>query len=511
MISFIKKLPAALQYVCKQGETSYKRHVKIVRPVYAALFGACLFSIWPLSEISSFFELGVQVWGQRVGENEGISDGATPLLTSVLISEARYKKRYGGSSPLDRCKLAEDVEKLLGSDPHRRLVAIDLDVSPALNGPEDFRKDYCQRQLDKLLISNRDYILLIVPFAVKEIEDKKNKALWMVWMCSEGVAFGDPRVNLEYGLVTRELGYFETNFGTMIREKAQANIRTIPGESLYKGQICSEIAGEPEPFKKAERLLAGNDDSQSKYLDELACKSASSVDGCKNRKGRLLPFQHLYAPQPAGIPVCNFSDQANDECISNIEGKVVVLGGDYDFRDKFRTPIGVLAGVLIHAATAKISEDPERFPYYKLWGFLADLFFGGVVASFAHYLWLHWYKARYGQTVFIKIGLDHKTGWLMLPILALFLLLSCCIIAIFSALLFFYGHIWINPSGMIIGATVAGFFSERISVAEAKIDKGSSDVPAIFVRPSLPRRILNFLSCIFPVFIVISGAIILFS
>jgi hypothetical protein len=86
----------------------------------------------------------------------------------VTIDPDDFESRFEGRRPLPRCPMADDLEKILDSNP--RVLAIDLDLSPITGATSDEKT--CQTRLDKMLKRGAESpeahgtrIVVLAPFA----------------------------------------------------------------------------------------------------------------------------------------------------------------------------------------------------------------------------------------------------------------------------------------------------------------------------------------------------------
>src|SRR6266446_558611 len=95
---------------------------------------------------------------------------SSPEVFVMSIDQEAYESDYSARSPLNRCQLCYDLEKLYEVRP--KLLVIDLDLSPALwlmrPDSTDPKQAQCQRDLYSLIKKYGAKTVLMSPFSVSD-------------------------------------------------------------------------------------------------------------------------------------------------------------------------------------------------------------------------------------------------------------------------------------------------------------------------------------------------------
>jgi hypothetical protein len=325
--------------------------------------------------------------------------GSGPLV--LYLSENQWQQRYLERSPLDRCKLAEDLGALLARGPRQLLV--DFDLSPAAQEAQSS----CQRQLDALLDQHAQQLVLLMPYRVASDVLLAQKAAWLAARCQAGVAFGDGGLNVSLGAVLDYVPESDAMADAM-HERAQAG-------------ACAQLAS----AAGAERWLRRGADP------EMNDGAAEAI----NFSGFSKQVVALALDDPAVDDIRNWGERQ------------VYLGGDYGGSkdDRFLTPMGALPGVAIHAAIAWTQAHPVRELPHAL-GMLVD-----VVTAFVFSLGIGFFWLRYLKLSWYGRGFARENSTLLVIGFVGYFLAMLWLFFQLSVLLFAYG-ILIAP--MLIGLTM---------------------------------------------------------
>lgn len=284
-----------------------------------------------------------------------LADG---MPTVVLLKGEDFVTRYGERSPLDRCILAGDIQKLLDKSPAR--LAIDFDLAPMASASAE--EQQCQRRLDDLLDRHADKLLLLAPFPASTEALLQRKHAWMLARCSRGLHFADGTLEQSLGLVTEQaLGQDEAG-------------RSRMAEQLHHGpsdHICAAARAAAADAHRNTWLngLGGEHEEH----EETGAHAAETVPINFRALTRKVAVLDLDAPAFARVP--------------SLAGKPVFLGGDWGRDDSFLTAIGPLPGVVIHAARlASLAEPVTPLPpVVSVWGdIVIALCFAWVIGKFWH-------------------------------------------------------------------------------------------------------------------------------
>ncbi|MBY0557142.1 MAG: CHASE2 domain-containing protein [Burkholderiaceae bacterium] len=326
-------------------------------------------------------------------------DSSGPLV--LYLSENQWQQRYQERSPLDRCKLAEDLGALLARGPRQLLV--DFDLSPAAQETQSV----CQRQLDALLDQHAQQLVLLMPYRVASDSLLAQKAAWLAAHCQAGVVFGDGGLNVSLGAVVDYVPESDAMADAM-HERGQVG-------------ACAQVAR----TEGAERWLRRGADPA---VDDAAAEAI-------NFSGFSKQVVALALDDPAVQSIRNWGERD------------VYLGGDYGGSkdDRFLTPMGPLPGVAIHAAIAWTQAHPVHELPHAL-GFLVDVLTAFVFSLGIGFFWLRYLKLSLHARGFVR----ENSTLLVIGFVAYFLAMLWLFFQL-SVLLFSYG-ILIAP--MLIGLSM---------------------------------------------------------
>ena len=337
----------------------------------------------------------------------------TPVV--VLLGSAEFVSRYGERSPLDRCELTADIERLLKKDPRR--MAVDFDLSP-LYSPSD-RERVCQAKLDNQLASNAGRLVVLTPFAVSSAPLMRVKHQWMKKQCSLGIHFADGKLDQSLGLV------LEHSVG-----QDRVSLSRI-AEQLHGGfsdYICDQIAHVEDP-------------RANRWVNELSDPDTTDEEP----PSEPVNFRALVK----SVAVIDIGSELFTQ-LPSMDGSAVLFGGDWGRDDSFLTPIGTFPGVVIHAARLQSLMAPVTA--YPQWhGFLDDvligLCFGWVIRKF----WNAYVAA-------LRLDFDFKTR--NKPAALGFLIMTTFVAVYLGLVLFFFlaaDHLF-SYRGVVIAPLVIAMF-----------------------------------------------------
>jgi hypothetical protein len=221
----------------------------------------------------------------------------------VKIDEEHYSSAYNGKSPLNRCAMASDLERL-ARVPHIDTIAVDFDLSPIAADSSD---DCCQAKLDRVITAHAKRLILMNP-AIPD-DDPALAAKIRKWVDNlpSCVKLGDVAVSEKRGWVReyRPVTGAVPSFGLLL----DARMRGEPSRSIHAEQIGS--SNRSIAFKSLAKFFGNGRDLKLS-------------DTCLNDKDR--------PPECAQL-------------------RTLIFGSGYGL-DQFTTPYGKLDGVDIHAAIA---------------------------------------------------------------------------------------------------------------------------------------------------------------
>lgn len=378
-----------------------------------------------VANLSAYREYAEQKNSKDVGTNYD----KYPNITVLSIDQNTYDASYAEMSPLNRCKLLNDIKLIYDASP--KLLVIDLDISPAKwlgkpcnlenamacrpcdNGETDRTQACqlaCQQQLYQLIraTNNKIKTVLMLPFGTAVGPPWNNeKTFWMPSM--NGVAFGSAKLNIKFGLVL------------------DADI----GRASLAGKACEEL--------------------DSHYRKGICLTSEST-----SKRETINP--QIYLHRLSNVKLSELLNHENS-ADKKINGQVVFFGGKWGEDDTYLTPIGELFGVDIHAAAFLSSAD--HFKEINWLGFVVDigiaLLFGLVIS----YCWARYFKLRFSSDASQR---QRAPLWIVM-LTAIFILLALPVAIAVSWFLMTCGSIWASPLPLAIGMLIESFASGSVSQA----------------------------------------------
>lgn len=355
----------------------------------------------------------------------------------VLIEEADFVTRYGEKTPLDRCVLADDIQRVLSKSPQR--LAVDFDLSPMLgNNAMDAQ---CQARLDSLLDEHSERLIVLVPFTTSNPALREKKHEWMNARCQAGLAFADGRLDAAMGIVT------EHDVGEADDLKARIAEQMRDGPSAF---ICKQVQSASTP-------------NANSWLNE----QLSSSDADIHRESAPLHFRSAIS-QLAVIPL----DGDTFESIPSLQGSPVFMGGDWGRDDSFMTGIGEQTGAVVHGVRMVNLKEPIKSPS-PLYAFLIDMAIALGFAWLVKYFWSTYVDWR---------KLDHHFDLHGYPVALGALLLILFVLAYLGLTLFFIfaTHYFLEIKGLVIAPiliSVSMLFDGFVSGPIEKINELLEEKP----------------------------------
>jgi hypothetical protein len=388
------------------------------------------------------------------GSGKPANQDARSTLALVTITQETFDGRYRGQSPLDRCRLAEDLDELL-KRPGIETVAVDIFLSPVAS---DRYHPCCRAQLEKLLKGAPPGKLIAI------LETTPENIVWSKQF--PGVAFTDPNISTSFGVAKHH---------DVSKDK-------VGLASALAVRLCS-----PSNLPAPEFCQAGQKDGHFQDDGKVAHRKNSINFG---------EVKNLYNN---GLPI-----SIEEAVVASEKSKVrhVLFGGEYGSDDNYDTPVGPKYGVAIHAAIAAQPRAHEA--HWR--SFLLDVAMGLAFGLLIRRMWTRYFNQRLEITtegsklqapavVFGGSSTRIASAWRTVPDLAylqicILVFVYLLLVALFVVLSAFgYAHyaVWISPVPMAIGmafeALVAG------SVHAALHMKGSPDATAPKAATDEPQEI----------------------
>ncbi len=386
-------------------------------------------------------------------------------IAIVKISPDVFNKRYGGTSPLDRCELLEDLKRVIGSDPHRT-VAVDFGLapprrlSPTFGHMSNKRECECQKAIDTLLDKRTPKFILIYPFEYesetskiakpetsvdndycseypsnnpKDVEAKRSEIVtdWVREREKNGVLFGDYTINPEMGIV--------------VRFKPERQQCTVNGQS--QGEIRKEHFSH-----LLNRRLMG--EVQESGLPN--CSLAEKVNDVETHPIAYGSLRHFFNNGMA-------LDTLDMRLANNSEIRHVIFGAGYAEDDTHLTPVGPRHGVDILAA---IAARPTVRPGNKVFAFIVDVVIGSLIGWLASQFWHAFFCFCVPQDG--RSGSYFQLMWKAFLAGSLFLLGIALVIL--GSMYLSLGGYWISPVAMIVGMSLDVFVLGSVMMAVSELE-----------------------------------------
>lgn len=369
-----------------------------------------------------------------------------PEILVLRIGSEVHASEFGGKTPIPR----EPFRKLLAEIQTTfkpAVLAVDYDLSPdkdeltpaylnALRqtGPDapgckpSSGADLSGRAaLDCYLSSLGGTVLLIGSLPVPDDTHCVPRDAWQEWLKRRGVVFtaADLVMLGSYSMVSK----YE---------------RKRP-ESLATRAYCTALV---DTKKKPDVCVAG-----SEALDAVRCETFAQLHRTVDKDElRMLNFPgartgvlecRLVTPKPVRTCKEKYPDR---------KFRAVFVGADHDWGDQFNTPMGVKAGVTLHAYTAYSMKHPLTAGHH--WDFLVDVVVGVLAGVFFHWSWGNF--SLYGLARRLRRALLSLAG-LVAAFLAVVVLTP-----LFA--------VWANPTLTLVGLFVKSWHTSvhQASVAEQR-------------------------------------------
>lgn len=354
-------------------------------------------------------------------------------VQTILIDEEAFERTFFQESPLSRKLAADLIARIAAQEP--KTIAIDFDLSP---GPVGARSNEGQQALDDLLVDlarkGKTDLILATPFSVADELILGQKYAWMQRLCSAGVRFAYPTIQLSQGIALRfspewmSLGVFAAGKDA----SRQSVVKEIPCKFIEQG------------IDRSVFLMRISD-------DQSVPSNASP--------GMMFPVD----PDSLNQVILGAFHWSGDlqENFSFIKKQAIVfLGAAYDQRDKVLTIYNLQPGVIFHASAANTLRKPFT-QVGNLYSFVFDWFLG-ILAAFI----FHWGWSRYNQASRDLAGSSQSLVYLYIRA-KLWLLFNFSLVIVWVLLMFALGawllkmQIWANPDAMLLGVFVDALAASR--------------------------------------------------
>ena len=361
-------------------------------------------------------------------------------VQAILVDAEAFERTLFQESPLSRKIASELIAKIAAQEP--RTIAIDFDLSP---GPAGARSNEGQQALDNLLVDiarrGKIELVLVTPFSVADESILQQKYVWMRRLCSAGVRFAYPTIQLAQGIALRfSPEWMSLGVAAAGRDAGrQPNATEAPCRFIEQGidrsvflmRVSDDqpVYGNPSPGT----MFPADPDS----LNQV-------ISGAFHWSGSL------------------------DDNFSFIKKQTTVfLGAAYDQRDKVLTIYNLQPGVIFHAATANTLRKPFT-QVGNLSAFAFDWFLGILAAFIFHWGWGRYNSARRDLA-------DASQSLTYLYLRAKFwLVFNFSLVIIWILLMFAFGawllkmQIWANPDAMLLGIFVDALAASRTDAVQSK-------------------------------------------
>ncbi|APA67825.1 CHASE2 domain-containing protein [Janthinobacterium sp. 1_2014MBL_MicDiv] len=415
--------------------------------------------------------------------HKGRDPGAAYRPGIIEIDQPAFEQVFDEREPLERARL----EQLLASVAQRgaRVLAIDLDLAPAVYEQHKAGERPLDRLLDRLAADGRQLVLIL-----PEQSDQNANLPWIRARCAAGVHFASPRIRERMGAVTRiELKSpvlaavaFELAHGMRQQEQNQP--------------MPAALSEQKEGYRLAGRVcqLARRTGSE-KELARWAFEPVIHGDAkdAAEQNAVTAPF-HPTAMAPAFLD----PTRAGVRLVDGKAGvardaprkQVLFIGASYDVRDRYTTAEGEQAGLHLHAA-AYTSLGIGTADVNKYVVFAADIVIGVLLGCLFGGLWTLYGRAelaideRMADHDFSRL---HRMGTLLefYGIRLILVLVWASPFAIGALAIYLSRGLleqgwWVNP-----GPLIAGMFLHAMSLRD-EAHHPHEEVPGLSVWAQLRR------------------------
>ena len=366
-------------------------------------------------------------------------------MAVVEIDGDRFEDRYDRTSPLDRCKLLEDLKALL-QNANIRVLAIDLDMSPTK--PREYQEAYrslerhettlaelprmhrCQYLLEEFLNDplpqDPKRSLSIIAIAPLELSQGRDAAL----SCAN--PHTSPTSNSATPSSKRGSAWRTT---TSFRRRVMPATGRCRLPNSSRGHCAKPAAPARQRTPRLPPGSVGNDAAGAgavgRGLQDLCGVARRSAPSVQPRR-----------PDPPDSPCFVGSSTDATPGRQPCDIRVVILGGTYGIEDQYLTPVGRMSGLQLHAViAAQVRAHTPHWLSYLLDIAIGGIFFGPLV----HWMWGGYYRQRTG-TLTAGYSRGHpRTAYRWLVVLGLVYIVVVAFAAMASVWLYANGIAWISP------------------------------------------------------------------
>lgn len=384
--------------------------------------------------------------GGAQGQAPAATNTSDDMPVVLIIGTAMYERDFAQISPLDRRKLARLIRSIpqdQGQAPD--LLVVDLDLSPT-PGNEDRKQ--AQGELDDalerlVLVGTR--LLLPLPARAATPELQALKFSWLEKVCRWNSPGQTVRVALGLTEVKEHLGR------VLQYDKRQPTLGVVAADFKRADFFCRRVLEDAAKWRAPFVSTLFN----SRVFH--ASNSTDLLHPFNARFFRSLDDHLLVADAIDRLPI------AAGALRPSWAGRTIFLGGGYDEKDRFLTPLdpagSKVEGVVIHAATWFSTRHPVTVGH-GLSAFGLDILLGLLIGYFFDWTW-GW--VRRSQKV-----AQHAVGWpgylavrgsLLLNVTALVVLTM-----LFMSLASYYlypRNYWVNPGPIILGVFAKFLIASR--------------------------------------------------
>lgn len=383
--------------------------------------------------------------GQAQGQGSAAAEPNGDMPVVLIIGAELYERDFAQTSPLNRRKLAQLIRSIVqdeGQAPD--LLVVDLDLSP-IPGGED--KKLAQGELDdalEKLVAAGTRLLLPLPARAVTPELQALKFSWLERVCRWNIPGQPARVALGLTEVKEHLGR------VLQYDKRQATLGVVAADFARADFLCRRVLEDPAKWRAPFVSTLFN----SRIFD--TGDSGGGLKPFNARFFRSLDDHLLVADSINRLPIATGGGRPS------LVGRTIFLGGGYDEKDRFLTPLdpagSKVEGVVIHAATGFSARHPVTVGD-GLFAFGLDIVLGLLIGYFFHWTW-GWFRR-------VQDGAEHA-GWpgylAVRGSLLLNLTLPVVLIVFFMILASDYlypRNYWVNPGPIILGVFAKFLITSR--------------------------------------------------
>ena len=377
--------------------------------------------------------VGAEVTANIAGVTPTASQTGMPEV--LLIDEGMYDRDFRQRSPLDRDQLARLLRTAFASAATRpKTLVIDLDLSDTGHDPAQEKLHLVLREF----IESGMNVVLPVPAGAGTLDGAQRQLKWIREVVCQWVRPDLPEAKGRAMLA-----------GSLLRTHGGLVLQYSPREWSLGLAALHPKADQPE-------CDPANRTSAQDLLSAPGRATLSVPPSVANHEPELRPFNaHFFGRLDQHVRVFGSVDAPWGDAakgVPTLAGKVVFMGGAYDPRDRFETPLAVdgrpVEGVVLHAATYYSALSPvSNDKHYLAW--VIDVAVGFAVGWAFSVMW-RWY-AQAGQ----RAGWVGYFGPKFLLLFNLFAAVALACLAVMWAAHWAYPrNLWISPGPVVLGVFV---------------------------------------------------------